>query len=264
MRALLTPEIAPRMGIVLFRPGSELMPLFMQGRVLLEPEPERYSSFASGAVPAASQPLADDPAVRAVFRNEAVIRRAGGVECLESWLLREKGCQWPHSDWHSENMTTMRHAPGAIRLCWHCDNQLRDQFTERLESMATDNCARWVLSVVRRDGDRSHAVVVTVSDRRYRLKGLQTGEVAVYDDQGQSVTLTREGIVVDGAGKTITFRNAPEARFEMDLEVTGQVKDLCDSGGTTMSAMRLAYNGHRHRENGQGSNTDKPDKAMEA
>ncbi|WP_428844811.1 antitermination protein [Salmonella enterica] len=147
MRALLTPEIAPRMGIVLFRPGSELMPLFMQGRVLLEPEPERYSSFASGAVPAASQPLADDPAVRAVFRNEAVIRRAGGVECLESWLLREKGCQWPHSDWHSENMTTMRHAPGAIRLCWHCDNQLRDQFTERLESMATDNCARWVLSV---------------------------------------------------------------------------------------------------------------------
>lgn len=134
MRALLTPEIAPRMGIVLFRPGSELMPLFMQGRVLLEPEPERYSSFASGAVPAASQPLADDPAVRAVFRNEAVIRRAGGVECLESWLLREKGCQWPHSDWHSENMTTMRHAPGAIRLCWHCDNQLRDQFTERLNA----------------------------------------------------------------------------------------------------------------------------------
>lgn len=43
------------------------------------------------------------------------------------------------------------------------------------------------------DGDRSHAVVVTVSDRRYRLKGLQTGEVAVYDDQGQSVTLTRAG-----------------------------------------------------------------------
>ncbi|WP_432804619.1 DUF968 domain-containing protein [Escherichia coli] len=150
------------MGIVLFRPGSELMPLFMQGRVLLEPEPEHYSSFASGAVPAASQPLADDPAVRAVFRNEAVIRRAGGVECLESWLLREKGCQWPHSDWHSENMTTMRHAPGAIRLCWHCDNQLRDQFTERLESMATDNCARWVLSVVRRDLDfnDNHAVTM--------------------------------------------------------------------------------------------------------
>ncbi len=120
MRALLTPEIAPRMGIVLFRPGSELMPLFMQGRVLLEPEPERYSSFASGAVPAASQPLADDPAVRAVFRNEAVIRRAGGVECLESWLLREKGCQWPQfrlaQREHDHNATRSGRNPSVLAL----------------------------------------------------------------------------------------------------------------------------------------------------
>ena len=90
------------------------------------------------------------------------------------------------------------------------------------------------------DGDRSHAVAITVSDRRYRMKGLKTGEVALYDDQGQSVTLTRAGIVVDGGGKVITFKNAPKARFEMDLDVTGQVKDLCDSGGLTMSAMRIA------------------------
>ncbi|EDA5207397.1 hypothetical protein CC578_20790 [Salmonella enterica subsp. enterica serovar Thompson] len=162
MRALLTPEIAPRMGVVLFRPGSELMPLFMQGRVLLEPEPEQYSSFACGAVPAVSQPLADDPAVRDVFRNESVIYRAGGLDSLESWLLRGNGCQWPHSDWHSEQMTTMRHAPGAIRLCWHCDNLLREQFTEWLESIAVENTTKWVLSVVCRDlgFDDMHAVTL--------------------------------------------------------------------------------------------------------
>ncbi len=162
MRALLTPEIAPRMGVVLFRPGSELMPLFMQGRVLLEPEPEQFSSFASGAVPAVSQPLADDPAVRDVFCNESVIYRAGGLDSLESWLLRGNGCQWPHSDWHSEQMTTMRHAPGAIRLCWHCDNLLREQFTERLKSIAVENTTKWVLSVVCRDlgFDDMHAVTL--------------------------------------------------------------------------------------------------------
>ncbi|WP_313079076.1 phage baseplate assembly protein V [Atlantibacter sp.] len=114
------------------------------------------------------------------------------------------------------------------------------------------------------DGDRSHGVVVVVSDRRYRMKGLKDGEVALYDDQGQSVTLTRSGIVVDGKGKTILFKNAPKARFEMDVEVTGQIKDLCDSTGMTMSAMRLVYNGHRHKENGQGSNTDAPNQNMGA
>ena len=112
------------------------------------------------------------------------------------------------------------------------------------------------------DGDRSHAVVVSISDRRYRIKGLKTGEVAFYDDQGQTVTLTRNGIVIDGGGKVITFKNAPKARFEMDIESTGQIKDLCDSSGLTMAAMRVTYNGHKHNEN--GDTTDAPDTKMEA
>lgn len=45
-------------------------------------------------------------------------------------------------------------------------------------------------------GLRSHALVVAVGDRRYRLKGLQAGEVAMYDDQEQRVVLGREGIRV--------------------------------------------------------------------
>ncbi|HHA1285367.1 TPA: phage baseplate assembly protein V [Enterobacter roggenkampii] len=111
------------------------------------------------------------------------------------------------------------------------------------------------------DGDRSHAVVVSISDRRYRIKGLNTGEVAFYDDQGQTVTLTRNGIVVDGGGKVIIFKNAPKARFEMPVESTGSIKDFCDSSGQTMAEMRLVYNGHKHKEN--GNTTDTPDTEME-
>lgn len=46
------------------------------------------------------------------------------------------------------------------------------------------------------DGDRSHGVVIVVADRRYRLQGLQAGEMAIHDDQGQKVHLTRDGIVI--------------------------------------------------------------------
>ena len=45
-------------------------------------------------------------------------------------------------------------------------------------------------------GNRSHSVIVAVDDRRYRLKVLKEGEVALYDDQGQQVHLTRDGIVM--------------------------------------------------------------------
>lgn len=39
MRALLNVDIARHLGIVLLKPGSELMPLFGAGRVLVEMPP---------------------------------------------------------------------------------------------------------------------------------------------------------------------------------------------------------------------------------
>ena len=46
-------------------------------------------------------------------------------------------------------------------------------------------------------GNRSHAVIVAVDDRRYRLKGLEAGEVALYDDLGQKIVLKRDRIEVE-------------------------------------------------------------------
>ena len=151
MRALLTPEIAPRMGIVLFRPGAELMTLFARGRVLLEAEPEGYSNYAAGAIPPASQPLAVDPLLASVFENEKVIGAAGGLPGLDYWLEKKLICQWELSDYHSHNYTILRRHPGSIRLCWHCDNHQREQVTERQAIIARANLVSWILSVACRE-----------------------------------------------------------------------------------------------------------------
>lgn len=112
------------------------------------------------------------------------------------------------------------------------------------------------------DGDRSHGVVIVVADRRYRLVGLAPGEVALYDDQGQKVHLTRAGIVVDGAGKPITLTNTTKVRMEAPLlEVTGEVKDRCDSSGKTMAEMRDIYNSHTHPGD-SGGTTGTPSQGM--
>lgn len=122
------------------------------------------------------------------------------------------------------------------------------------------------------DGDRSHGVVLCVADRRYRLKGLAEGEMAIYDDLGQKVHLTRAGIVIDGAGLPLVIQNVPTAtvkaatKVRMEtalLEVTGEIKDKCDSTGKTMSGMRNTYNTHTHPEtNTPGGNTNAPNQSM--
>jgi phage baseplate assembly protein V len=109
-------------------------------------------------------------------------------------------------------------------------------------------------------GNRDHGVVIVMDDRRFRLH-LEEGEAAIYDDLGHKVHLTRNGIVVDGAGHQILFTNAPNARFEMNIEATGEIKDLCDTAGITMSDMRSIYNGHTHNDP-QGGAVAAPNQGM--
>ncbi len=150
MRALLKPVIARELGVVLLKPGSELMSMFSGGRVLVESQPASMASFATGRVPDARQPLAGNAALRPFFLHEKVITAAGGLSGLEYWLMRSGDtCQYPHSDYHYHELTTMRHDPGAIRLCGHCDNQLREQHTERLAELARQNVIDWVLDTAR-------------------------------------------------------------------------------------------------------------------
>ena len=57
--------------------------------------------------------------------------------------------------------------------------------------------------VIQVGGTADVPVVIVVDDRRYRLQGLAPGEVALYDDLGQKVHLTRDGIVVTAPKVTV-------------------------------------------------------------
>ncbi len=96
---------------------------------------------------------------------------------------------------------------------------------------------------------------VVVADRRFRLKGLARGEVALYDDQGQSVTLTRAGIVVNGGGQLFSRMPLKHVFTKCRSESTGVSGT---AGVETMAEMRATYNGHTRKRNGDGGGiTDK-------
>lgn len=117
-------------------------------------------------------------------------------------------------------------------------------------------------------GHRSHAVVIAVDDRRYRLKALAQGEVALYTDEGDTFIL-RRGRVIEA--NTETFRINAAVKVEMNtplVETTGQIRaagditDQVESGGRSMSGMRTIYDIHVHPENDAGGPTDEPDQKM--
>lgn len=150
MRVLLRPVLVPELGLVVLKPGRESIQIFHNPRVLVEPEPKSMRNLPSGVVPAVRQSLAEDKTLLPFFSNERVIRAAGGVGALSDWLLRHvTSCKWPNGDYHHSETVIHRYGTGAMVLCWHCDNQLRDQTSESLELLAQQNLTAWVIDVIR-------------------------------------------------------------------------------------------------------------------
>lgn len=112
-------------------------------------------------------------------------------------------------------------------------------------------------------GSAGSIVVINVDDRRFRLKGLESGEVALYDDIGHIFLLGREGVSLDAGGHAVRLFNLPKLRVEGDIEATGQIKDKCDdASGRSMQQMRTSHSGHTHKSNGTGVQSDAPLQAL--
>ena len=72
-------------------------------------------------------------------------------------------------------------------------------------------------------GDRSHGVVVCIADRRFRLAGLETGEVALYTDEGDVLHFKRDR-VIEIETMTLKIKAGTAVEFDTPLiHTTGRI-----------------------------------------
>lgn len=102
------------------------------------------------------------------------------------------------------------------------------------------------------DGNRSNGIVFCVADRRYRITNMKSGEVAIYDDQGQQVYFMRDQLfistpknLVASVGGTTTLNSsgavditAPQTNIHGPLTVDGLITG---KGGMQISGGSGAY-----------------------
>lgn len=101
-------------------------------------------------------------------------------------------------------------------------------------------------------GLRSHAIALVVEDRRYRLKGLAAGEVALYDDLGNVVKLGRARIEITAASQ-IAITAPDGVTIAADVAITGAVAitgDVSITGALAASvdvtAAAISLKTHKH------------------
>ena len=77
-------------------------------------------------------------------------------------------------------------------------------------------------------GDRSHGVVVVVSDRRFRLQELKPVEVALYTDEGHRFHFKR-GRIIDIETVTLNVKASDSVNFDTPLiTATGRIESQGD------------------------------------
>jgi phage baseplate assembly protein V len=100
-------------------------------------------------------------------------------------------------------------------------------------------------------GNRDHGVVIAVDDRRYRLKNLAEGEVAIYTDEGDKIHLKRGRKIEITAGAS-----AAPGTINIKADGTGSkitvVADAIELGEGALQkilngeAFQTLFNSHTH------------------
>lgn len=76
-------------------------------------------------------------------------------------------------------------------------------------------------------GRRDHGLAIAVDDRRYRLKNLESGEVAVYNDTGAKIVFKANGDI------ELTPKPGQKVKVASNVEITGDVSATGTITGTT-------------------------------
>jgi len=84
-------------------------------------------------------------------------------------------------------------------------------------------------------GDRSHAVVLVAADRRYRVQSLESGEVAIYTDEGDKIHFKR-GRIIDIETETLNIKATNSVNFDTPtITQTGMIVSQGDQVASGVS-----------------------------
>lgn len=99
--------------------------------------------------------------------------------------------------------------------------------------------------VVNLNENKSHSLVVMINDHRYRLTGLQDGEVCMYDDKKRKIYLKREGIEIDGVDDPVEVHTNGDIKVKsganITLEADGKI-DIKAAGNVNITGSTINLN----------------------
>ncbi|MFV0576031.1 MAG: DUF968 domain-containing protein [Vibrio sp.] len=214
---ILKPFIQHDLGLIMLRPGKplldELVRMSSGNRLLISPLPKELVDVPSGKVnfpefPDSSKSLVDDERLLEFFLTKEVSQRIGS---FYHWLERIPHCQLSDGEYCDKNLTFLDCKHGAVRLCWHHDNQERMQLSAQSRSLAKSNVLVWGISRVRAQLGFGAGHVLTLPELCWWAV-----KEGVYEQLPSAVVEQMFGIKPKKESNTLTHRLESDTRFDVE------------------------------------------------
>jgi phage baseplate assembly protein V len=104
-------------------------------------------------------------------------------------------------------------------------------------------------------GNHDNGFIIACGDKRYRLKGLKSGEVAIYTDEGDKIHLKR-GNNIEITTNKLTVIGDLEISGKVDC--TGNIESAGEIKGLEIKVGEIGLSNHKHISSQPGNPTSTP------
>ncbi|OCG08883.1 hypothetical protein A9G13_02135 [Gilliamella sp. wkB178] len=146
MKAILTPYYQPELGLIILKPGTELLKKLSTGnRIIISQTEDEHSGTKSGIIQNA-QPLLTNKYIDPFILHDAVVNKLKNLYSFDKWLNNRFNCQLKDGKYCYHEFVNEKIGNSAIHICWHHNKDL--VIDDRIKTIANRNLKSFLIDCI--------------------------------------------------------------------------------------------------------------------
>lgn len=146
MKALLTPYYQPELGLIILKPGTELLKkIGTSSRLIISPSTDQHKGAKPGILDE-EQPLLYNKHIDPFLFNDKVIEVLKKRSSFDWWLTNKYKCQFEDGDYCYHESVNEVVGKGAVRICCYHDKDF--VVNDKVKDLANHNLKLFLIDAI--------------------------------------------------------------------------------------------------------------------
>ena len=146
MKAILTPYCQPELGLIILKPGAELLKKLCTGnRIIICQSGNEHAGIKSGIIQD-EQPLLNNKYIDPFILHDTVVDKLKNLYNFDYFLNQRYKCQLEDGEYCHHELVNEKVGHSAIRVCWHHNKDL--VIDDKVKMLAKRNLKQFLIECV--------------------------------------------------------------------------------------------------------------------